>query len=155
MQRLNFTCKVEDEGVCIRHKPSLLRRQLPTSEWASVRSTDQSTAIGQLKVASSSTEDGCGAILFEPDHLFLSHDAVAKLSRNVANQIGIPSDSPFALRLESNDHLMSKNFTLDSRWVRAGGIGTAVKVQGAFIIRAIPHTGYLHLFLGFTMRQYH
>ena len=133
MAQLSFAFTTKANGVLIRHKPGLLRKQLPSDKWVSAANAAQANALGRLKVTAGTTEEEPAPVRFEADHLFLSHDAVANLSRADANLLDLPPDSPFALRIKARDHVMSDGFHLDSRWVHSGGMGVAVKVQGAFI----------------------
>ncbi len=133
MSRLRFIYEETEAGALLRHKPPLLGKKLFPERWLTEADAAQATTLGRLILIAETSEVEQPPVRFKTDHLFLSHAAIAGLSKADAKHLDLPGDTRFALRLEARDNVMSDRFFLGVRWVQGGGVGVATQTNGAFI----------------------
>jgi SNF2 domain-containing protein/helicase-like protein len=122
--------QIAEGGALIRHKPRMLGKSLPYDQWLQNAEKQQVFALSQLQ---SLLEDHPEAARPENGGVFLASDAIARLEESTAIALGLPPSTRLALRLRSQDQIMSPDFRVQKRWVKGGGVPVRVKAEGAFL----------------------
>lgn len=136
---MKFEFEIDGDGVWIAHRPGLLRRVQRPDDWKKSDDRELSRAFGHIRPFLDADAEDEKRAAIKDDQLFLSHALAASLEERSARALGLPPATPYGLRLETEDQVMSEGFRVRARFIRGGGVPVGGKIRGAFHIKSGIH----------------